>query len=669
MENRTAFRDLTTTRSPDARATTLRVEVRNWPITPQPNSAIVASVAVDSKGDIYMMSSYDHRRSNDASEDGAFAVYKYSPGGRKIWKFLSSYVLHSSPVIDEARGVMYFGGNDKRLLTLSIKTGKPVSCFTAGDAISASPALLPDGSIVFAAEDGYLYACSPGCKKQLWKVSLRSPSAPAPTPAPQLGGGPAQGDAYAYFMSSPVVLGGGELILAVNYGGVIIAVSPRDGSTQWRASLSSAVTGGLVKGVAASPAIGRDGSIYIPDYEGNMHTFAGNGGCPAGYRYTVEDNSTAVDTFNSPPPPTSVPPRSPSPPPSPPPPPSPSPPPDNTTIPSPPPFPPPPPLPPFPPPPPLAPVADVAEGCEPCPVGTVAPSPSLATTCKFCGAGLQAVKKDEDCKPCPSGTFRTNDPVPYECQLCPAGEWQDLVGASYCLTCNNAEWCKGGNECKSGHTGLACSECEKGWFFFQGTCFECQANAQYYSLIFIGVCLCAFAIFVVVFADKLDKFQRLANSTKKAMKKKLGADEKKRMAKLGTIVFLVSFISYMQIQSMMVSVRIKWPSAITDLFIALGAMINFDVFGMISPQCSVDLSFEQTWMIRLVSPICILVPVAGGIYYMSLGEGGVSRGDARFVRARQTNSDTPCSLDVVLFKVGARSLLLHLTCLRSPCLS
>jgi outer membrane protein assembly factor BamB len=83
-----------------------------------------------------------------------FAVYKYSPGGGLVWKFLSSYVLHSTPVIDEKRRVLYFGGNDGRLISLSLTTGDPVGCFTAGDAISSSPALLPDGSVVFAAVGG-----------------------------------------------------------------------------------------------------------------------------------------------------------------------------------------------------------------------------------------------------------------------------------------------------------------------------------------------------------------------------------------------------------------------------------------------------------------------------------------------------------------------------------
>jgi len=50
-----------------------------------------------------------------------------------VWRFLSSYVLHSSPVVDDARGVLYFGGHDGRLISLSLATGDAVGCFTAGN--------------------------------------------------------------------------------------------------------------------------------------------------------------------------------------------------------------------------------------------------------------------------------------------------------------------------------------------------------------------------------------------------------------------------------------------------------------------------------------------------------------------------------------------------------
>jgi len=52
------------------------------------------------------------------------------------------------------------------------------------------------------------------------------------------------------------------MIIAVNYRGSVVAVNTTDGVVMWRADLKSAG----VKGVAASPAVGRDGSLYFPDY-------------------------------------------------------------------------------------------------------------------------------------------------------------------------------------------------------------------------------------------------------------------------------------------------------------------------------------------------------------------------------------------------------------------
>ena len=123
---------------------------------------------------------------------------------------------------------------------------------------------------------------------------------------------------------------------------------------------------------------------------------------------------------------------------------------------------------------------------------------------------------------------------------------------------------------------------------------------------------------------------RNAGLIKRRLKKQLGKDERKRAAKAGTIVFIVMFITYLQIQNLMIGVRIPWPAPITDFFIALGAMINFDIWGMISPQCSVDMSFEASWMVRLISPVAVLLPVSGGIYYYSKKPGKAELTDRVF---------------------------------------
>ena len=185
------------------------------------------------------------------------------------------------------------------------------------------------------------------------------------------------------------------LVVAVNYHGVIIAVDPADGTIRWRASLASA--GEYVDGVAASPGIGKDGSIYVPDYEGSLHAFIGNGGCPR-------------DTTTRPCPPRlcgsrgcrrrrrwnrrrrrrsrrrrrrrrrcrrrrEIRPRA--------------------RLPPPPPLP-PPPFAPSPPPPPQAPAVDYVEECLPCPSGHVTGRANLASACEYCKGGSQASSPDAD---------------------------------------------------------------------------------------------------------------------------------------------------------------------------------------------------------------------------------------------------------------------------------
>ena len=283
-----------------------------WEIRLQREGAIVASPAIDSAGYVYVAVSYedDWRVSNSTTanpEYGTYSVFKLSPGGAKIWRFLSSYVLHSTPVVDETNEIVYFGGHDKRVIGIDMYTGKPRACRDASASVSSSIALLPDGSIVYSTEDGYVYACSPGCSEILWRASIAGPyvvsatqGAPARPPPPPSNSAP--GQLPGYFMSSPVVLGGGDLVMAVNFHGDIVAIKTVDGSVKWRASMAS-MGSDVVSGVAASPAVGRDGSIYVTDYEGNLHGFTGSGGCPAGMHYSFASNESSGIALSAPAPP------------------------------------------------------------------------------------------------------------------------------------------------------------------------------------------------------------------------------------------------------------------------------------------------------------------------------------------------------------------------------
>ena len=77
-----------------------------WEITLQEEGAIVASPAIDTAGYVYVAVSYEpnwsaYLNATTNPEYGTYSIFKLSPGGAKIWRFLSSYVLHSTPVVDE----------------------------------------------------------------------------------------------------------------------------------------------------------------------------------------------------------------------------------------------------------------------------------------------------------------------------------------------------------------------------------------------------------------------------------------------------------------------------------------------------------------------------------------------------------------------------------------
>ena len=120
-----------------------------WEIRLQREGAIVASPAIDSAGYVYVAVSYedDWRVSNSTTanpEYGTYSIFKLSPGGAKIWRFLSSYVLHSTPVVDETNEIVYFGGHDKRVIGLDMYTGKPRACRDASAKLDAGRSALQE---------------------------------------------------------------------------------------------------------------------------------------------------------------------------------------------------------------------------------------------------------------------------------------------------------------------------------------------------------------------------------------------------------------------------------------------------------------------------------------------------------------------------------------------
>ena len=119
----------------------------------------------------------------------------------------------------------------------------------------------------------------------------------------------------------------------------------------------------------------------------------------------------------------------------------------------------------------------------------------------------------------------------------------------------------------------------------EDVCYPCKQDAQFFLLLFLGISVFVVFIAAVVFPGKVkagwkrlqlvqkQAEKRVDEMHKKIQKKTLG----ERSSKFGAVVFLVSLITFLQIQTLVVSVTVPWPSAVTAVYEALGDIVNLDL--------------------------------------------------------------------------------------------
>ena len=153
----------------------------------------------------------------------------------------------------------------------------------------------------------------------------------------------------------------------------------------------------------------------------------------------------------------------------------------------------------------------------------------------------------------------------------------------------------------------------------EDVCHPCKQDAQFYLLVFLGISVFAVFIAAVVFPGKVKAGWKRLQRVKKQAEKRVDKIQKKtlgeRSSKFGAVVFLVSLITFLQIQTLVVSVTVPWPSAVTAVYEALGDIVNLDAWGFINPKCSFDPGFTMNWIVRLFSPFVILLVVGVGIVF------------------------------------------------------
>lgn len=266
---------------------------------------VFSAPAIDENGIIYV-----------GLDDSPAYLIAFYPNGTEKWRYSSDYIF-SSPVIDTA-GIIYFGeynGNLRALYpngTLKWSTPNIYSVFSSpaigedgtiyctswsggyvyaiypnngtvkwrfpvGGQMKANPSIAEDGTIYVSSWDDYLYALYPNGTMK-WRVNTRYGSSNNPSIGPDGTIYIAHLDLYAInpdgtvkwifpfgnerhcSFAAPAISADGIIYIGANIGdgigGELIVVNP-DGTERWR---SGSICN---EGIASSPAIGEDGTVYI----------------------------------------------------------------------------------------------------------------------------------------------------------------------------------------------------------------------------------------------------------------------------------------------------------------------------------------------------------------------------------------------------------------------
>ena len=171
-----------------------------------------------------------------AGGDGEF--FALNPNGSVKWKFETGRHTETTVAIG-SDNTLYFGNWDNKFYALNPDGSKKWEYLTGGEGIVASPAIASDGTIYLNADDGYFYAFNPdGTVK--WKYDTGDP---------------------AEVSSSPSIGVEGTIYFGIAWQprkDNFIALNP-DGTEKWTK---------LIGGIAASPTIGSDGTVYISTHDG-----------------------------------------------------------------------------------------------------------------------------------------------------------------------------------------------------------------------------------------------------------------------------------------------------------------------------------------------------------------------------------------------------------------
>jgi eukaryotic-like serine/threonine-protein kinase len=92
------------------------------------------------------------------TSDGRFIQAVHLDSGKELWKYRTSSIVWSSPVIDNNK--VYIGSHDNKLYCLDLQTGRRLNSFQTQGTIFTSP-VIHNALLYFGCDDGFLYALKP----------------------------------------------------------------------------------------------------------------------------------------------------------------------------------------------------------------------------------------------------------------------------------------------------------------------------------------------------------------------------------------------------------------------------------------------------------------------------------------------------------------------------
>jgi outer membrane protein assembly factor BamB len=217
---------------------------------------VTSSPAVDANGIVYVGSA-DNNFYAINGESGVIE-WKYQTGGPIEW---------SSPAID-INGVVYIGSYDGYLYAFDTKAIKSNDGTTwtykwrfktdGPGAIASSPAISPDGSIIFGCSDGNVYAVNPdGTLKWKTKVGVVHTSSPA------------------------IDINTSQVYIGTTVPDIFYTLDLQTGAVIW-------TYGSLCGGVYASPAVAADSSIIFS----NSTTYYSDDNCLDAFKFQIYNFSS-----------------------------------------------------------------------------------------------------------------------------------------------------------------------------------------------------------------------------------------------------------------------------------------------------------------------------------------------------------------------------------------